>query len=117
ATNTDAPVNVITLDNSGVQDSAGNTGTGTTDSNEFAIATLPRTLTVTSLLDTADDGSIGNSQAEDEADGNGLSLREALSWARNGDSITFDQGGDIVLNGSPLVIKSSVIINGDVNDD
>jgi hypothetical protein len=32
--------NLITLDNTGVADAAGNTGTGTTDSNNYAIDTL-----------------------------------------------------------------------------
>jgi uncharacterized repeat protein (TIGR01451 family) len=36
---TDA-TNVITLDNTGVQDAAGNTGTGTTDSNNYAVTSL-----------------------------------------------------------------------------
>ena len=38
--------NVITLDNTGVQDAAGNTGAGTTDSNNYAIDTARPTATV-----------------------------------------------------------------------
>jgi len=38
--------NVITLDNTGVADAAGNTGTGTTDSNNYAIDTLRPTATI-----------------------------------------------------------------------
>ncbi|MGN8345361.1 Ig-like domain-containing protein [Pseudomonas sp. SMV71] len=38
--------NLITLDNSGVQDAAGNTGSGTTDSNNYAIDTLRPTATI-----------------------------------------------------------------------
>src|SRR6185369_14866267 len=38
--------NVITLDNTGEQDAAGNTGLGTTDSNNYAIDTLRPTATI-----------------------------------------------------------------------
>ncbi|WP_258394448.1 Ig-like domain-containing protein [Paenibacillus sp. MDMC362] len=48
---TDA-TNVITLDNTGVQNAAGNTGTGTTDSNNYAIDTLRPTATIV-IADTA----------------------------------------------------------------
>jgi len=44
--------NVITLDNSGVEDLAGNAGTGTTDSNNYAIDTLRPTATIV-VADTA----------------------------------------------------------------
>ncbi len=44
--------NLITLDNTGVQDAAGNAGTGTTDSNNYAIDTLRPTATVV-VADTA----------------------------------------------------------------
>ncbi|MES2536293.1 MAG: Ig-like domain-containing protein [Pseudomonadota bacterium] len=38
--------NVITLDNTGVQDTAGNAGSGTTDSNNYAVATVRPTAAV-----------------------------------------------------------------------
>ncbi|RCL21031.1 pyrrolo-quinoline quinone, partial [Pseudomonas sp. AFG_SD02_1510_Pfu_092] len=44
--------NLITLDNSGVTDAAGNAGTGTTDSNNYAIDTLRPTAAIT-VADTA----------------------------------------------------------------
>ncbi|WP_052085000.1 Ig-like domain-containing protein, partial [Comamonas testosteroni] len=44
--------NLITLDNSGVTDAAGNAGSGTTDSNNYAIDTLRPTATIT-VADTA----------------------------------------------------------------
>jgi fibronectin-binding autotransporter adhesin len=44
--------NVITLDNTGVADAAGNTGTGTTDSNNYAIDTLRPTASIV-VADTA----------------------------------------------------------------
>jgi hypothetical protein len=39
--------NLVTLDNTGVQDAAGNTGTGTTDSNNYAVDTLRPTASIT----------------------------------------------------------------------
>ncbi|MCB2215226.1 Ig-like domain-containing protein [Desulfofustis glycolicus] len=44
--------NLISLDNTGVADAAGNTGTGTTDSNNYAIDTLRPTATIV-VADTA----------------------------------------------------------------
>jgi hypothetical protein len=44
--------NVITLDNSGVQNASGNTGSGTTDSNNYAIDTVRPTATIV-VADTA----------------------------------------------------------------
>ena len=44
--------NLITLDNTGVQDAAGNAGTGTTDSNNYAIDTLRPTASIV-VADTA----------------------------------------------------------------
>ncbi|HIH0176811.1 TPA: Ig-like domain-containing protein, partial [Staphylococcus aureus] len=38
--------NLITLDNTGVSDAAGNTGTGTTDSNNYAVDTQRPTATI-----------------------------------------------------------------------
>lgn len=48
---TDA-TNLITLDNTGVQDNAGNTGSGTTDSNNYAVDTHRPTATI-QVTDTA----------------------------------------------------------------
>lgn len=121
-----APSNVITLDNTGVIDAAGNTGAGTTDSNVFAVRTLALTLLVTSPADTGDDATTTASLAADIVDGDGLSLREALFWVRPGDTISFDldsavagnQGGTIVLGGSQLVIAAgNILIDGDLDDD
>jgi hypothetical protein len=41
------PSNLITLNNTGVTDSAGNAGSGTTDSNNYAIDTIPYGVTLT----------------------------------------------------------------------
>ena len=98
---------------------------GNVDSDDLGIIVDNSTLVVTSNLDTGSDASTGSSYAEDLADGNGLSLREALAWARSGDTITFDldpltagnQGGTIVLGGSHLTLTTRVTINGDLNND
>src|SRR5690606_11620263 len=117
--------NTIILDNTGVVDAAGNIGSGTTLSNEFTIRTRALSLLVTSELDTGDDETATTTLADDEADGNGLSLREALYWVRPGDSITFDldpnsggtQGGAILLDGNPLTLAySNIRIDGDLDD-
>jgi gliding motility-associated-like protein len=45
--NVNGATNVIALDNTGIIDPAGNTGTGTTNSNNYAIYTTPPTATIT----------------------------------------------------------------------
>jgi hypothetical protein len=52
SSNVTDPTNLITLDNTGYTDFAGNTGTGTTDSNNYAIDSLRPTATIT-VADTA----------------------------------------------------------------
>ncbi|WP_409258780.1 Ig-like domain-containing protein [Pseudomonas sp. Tn43] len=47
-----APTNLITLDNTGVADLVGNAGSGTTDSNNFAVDTVRPTATIV-VADTA----------------------------------------------------------------
>jgi len=44
---TTSATNLITLDNTGVTDAGGNAGTGTTDSNNYAIDTVPYSLAIT----------------------------------------------------------------------
>ncbi len=99
---------------------------GNSDSDTVAITVNNSTLVVTSNLDTGADQTGGAGYAADLADGNGLSIREALVWARGGDTITFDlngalvgnQGGTIVLGGSQLDINySNLRLDGDLNDD
>ncbi|SFJ97522.1 Ig-like domain-containing protein, partial [Parapedobacter indicus] len=112
------PENVITLDLTGVSDAAGNAGEGTAGSNNYIVRTQALTLLVSSLLDTGDDRTTAGSWADDEADGGGLSLREALHWARPGDAITFAQGGTVTLDGTQLsVSRSNLRIDGDLDDD
>ena len=97
------------------EDANGNDRTsGTTDigATEFQI-------TVTTASDTGDNG-VGASLIDDIADGGGLSLREAIAWAADGDTITFDaslKGSTIRLGGSELTLLKDLTIDGDVDGD
>jgi len=57
-----APTNVITLNNAGVTDLAGNAGVGTTNSNNYAIDTKPVT-TVSSITRTTPSGQFTNASS------------------------------------------------------
>ncbi|WP_184590293.1 Ig-like domain-containing protein [Pseudomonas nitroreducens] len=80
-------------------------------------------ITVTTTNDSGADLTFGANQAADLADGSGLSLREAINWAANGDTIKFApglSGGTIALTGhasgdSLLVIAKSLTIEGDID--
>ncbi|WP_172969643.1 DUF4347 domain-containing protein, partial [Rhodanobacter sp. T12-5] len=79
-------------------------------------------ITVTTGADNGLDATFGVSQAADLADGSGLSLREALHWAGNGDTITFSSGLTIALEthatgDSLLLVDKSITIEGDINGD
>ncbi|WP_205313735.1 beta strand repeat-containing protein, partial [Rheinheimera maricola] len=96
------------------------------DTDIIALTVTATTLLATSALDIGLDATIDTDFDTDKNDGDGLSLREALHYARSGDTITFDfdsatagkQGGTITLNGAVLELAhSGVTINGDVNDD
>ncbi|WDI32475.1 choice-of-anchor Q domain-containing protein [Hyphococcus flavus] len=81
---------------------------------------MPQTFVVDTLLDGGDDDFGGGTLAEEEADGGGLSLREALALAQDGDTVTFDNalsGGTITLAGTQLTISNSITLDGDLNDD
>ncbi|GAA4102880.1 MBG domain-containing protein [Mucilaginibacter panaciglaebae] len=73
--------------------------------------------TVTTNLDTGADATFGADEATDLADGSGLSLREALHWAQDGDQINFNASMTISLASGELVISKGVIIDGDLNND
>jgi len=80
----------------------------------------PATLTVTTNSDTGDDATFGVSLGADEADGSGLSIREALNWASAGDNVTFDGGmssDTITLSGTKLTINKDITLDGDLDDD
>ena len=72
---TDA-TNLITLDNTGVADAAGNAGTGTTDSNNYAIATVRPTASIV-VADTA--------LAIGETSGVTITFSEAVTGFTNAD--------------------------------
>lgn len=59
--------------------------------------------------------------ASETADGSGLSLREALALAQNGDTITFDASlsGGSVLNtlGTEFLVSTDITIDGDLDND
>ena len=83
------------------------------------------TLTVTTTSDTGDDATVAGNVAAETADGGGLSLREAISLANTGDTITFDldptsdgnQGGTITLGGAELTVGNGITIDGDLDGD
>ena len=83
--------------------------------NELAVQGQQTTLVVTTLMDE-NDGGVG---------GTGLSLREAISIASDGDTIIFSQNlndgtttdGVITLSLGELVINKSLTIDGDLDDD
>jgi Ca2+-binding RTX toxin-like protein len=89
---------------------------GTLDigANEFG-------LVVTTASDSASAGNdIGASLAADIADGGGLSLREAITWAAAGETITFAAGlagQTITLEQGQLVLAKDLTITGDVDGD
>ncbi|HZY32172.1 MAG TPA: DUF4347 domain-containing protein, partial [Rhodanobacter sp.] len=79
-------------------------------------------ITVTTGADSGLDATFGASQAADLADGGGLSLREALNWANDGDTITFGSSMTVALQtraagDSLLVISKNITIDGDINGD
>ena len=80
------------------------------------------TLTVTTGADSGDDASFGASQAADALDGGGLSLREALHWAQNGDTVTFNADMTVSLStkagaDSLLILNKNLTIDGDWDND
>ena len=83
---TDA-TNVITLDNSGVVDAAGNTGSGTSNSANYTIDTVPPPVTIYVDASKADDSGNGLSWATARQ-----SLQTALGQAVSGDQIWVKTG-------------------------
>ncbi|WDI32470.1 calcium-binding protein [Hyphococcus flavus] len=74
------------------------------------------TLTVTTLDDEAFDGG----ETVGSPDGAGLSLREALELAQDGDTITFDNGlsdGTLNITGPLTINQDDLLIDGDLDDD
>jgi predicted outer membrane repeat protein len=110
-----------------VEDNAGNIR-----EKIIPISVTVNELKVTSALDTGDDQTNARTIAEDMQDGDGLSLREAIHWSGEGDTIVFDldpllagnQGGTITLSTpdpsypysiSAFDIDYGITINGDVD--
>lgn len=80
--------NVVTLDNTGVVDTAGNVGSGTTDSNNYAIDTTVAQPAPVSLQGTTGaDAIFGND------------LNNVLDAGGGNDSVTGDAGSDQIIGG------------------
>ncbi|WP_338820480.1 DUF4347 domain-containing protein [Acidovorax temperans] len=80
------------------------------------------TLTVTTGADSGLDANFGADQVADLADGAGLSLREALYWAQNGDTVTFNADMTVSLStkasaDSLLILDKNLTIDGDWDND
>ncbi|HSI52307.1 MAG TPA: DUF4347 domain-containing protein [Ideonella sp.] len=80
------------------------------------------TLVVTTSDDTAggDDTSFGANLSDDESDGSGLSLREAMHWAQDGDTLQFGSfgspslvGGQTITLSSNLTVRDGIVFNID----
>ena len=83
-------------------------------------ASAATTLTANTDSDTGYDASTNTTLALDAADGAGLSLREALHWAADGDNVTFElglSGQTITLSGTQLTIDKDIFLDGDIDDD
>ncbi|MEI6558828.1 MAG: DUF4347 domain-containing protein [Rhodospirillaceae bacterium] len=71
-------------------------------------------LMVTTNSDSGANATIDTDYDTDAADGGGLSLREALNYAGNGDTITFASGYTITI-GSDLSVAAGVTLNADIS--
>ncbi len=79
----------------------------------FNITGVPDTFTVTTTNDSGDNLTVTGNLAAETADGGGLSLREAILLAGDGDTITFHSS----LNGETLTLSSALAINDDITID
>ncbi|MBN1191251.1 MAG: DUF11 domain-containing protein [Dehalococcoidales bacterium] len=80
------------------------------------------TLTVDTASDAGADASIDGDLAADQADGSGLSLREALHHASAGDTVTFDASLSglsiqIGLPDNPFSLTGDIMLDGDLDND
>ena len=111
--NVTAPTNVITLDNTGVLDSAGNSGSGTTNSNTYAIDNVVPNAPSTPDLAAGSDA--GNSSTDDITNDTTPTL---TGTAEAGSTVTlYDTDGTTVLGtatatGGNWSITSSALSEG-----
>jgi len=109
-------------------------GNGGTDDDTVTFQ-IRETLTVTTNLDSGDDATTASTLQDDVADGDGLSLREAIHHASDGIAINFDgseftggaaslirlTAGELSIIGKSLIIDGStgtdIVITGDANGD
>ncbi|MEC0201055.1 Ig-like domain-containing protein [Paenibacillus lautus] len=101
-----AATNVITLDNTGVQNAAGKTGTGTTDSNNYAIDTQRPTATIV-VADTA--LSIGETSQVT------ITFSEAVSGFTNGDLTVVNGALSSVSSSDNMAWTATLTPNSNVN--
>jgi autotransporter-associated beta strand protein len=88
---------------------------GTSDYDQSFTITVSNALIVTTNLDSGDDATTGSTYAAELADGGGLSLREALSFATSGSTIQFAAGlsGQTITLGSNVTVADGVILDVD----
>ncbi|PLX39332.1 MAG: hypothetical protein C0606_02055 [Hyphomicrobiales bacterium] len=126
------PVMTRALDAGSVLINAGNnsfvSGGNTTDANgndritagTVDIGATEFGLVVDTTSDTGNDGTVDGLLAVDANDGGGLSLREAIAHAEDGDLITFDAsllGSTITLANGQISMTQDIEIDGDIDGD
>ncbi|MDD5579879.1 MAG: Ig-like domain-containing protein [Methylobacter sp.] len=89
-------------------------GAGGTYQKDMTI-TVSNILVVTTNVDTGADATTGSTYTAEMADGSGLSLHEALSFAASGATIQFAAGlsGQTITLGSDVTVADGVILNAD----
>ncbi|GGE87017.1 hypothetical protein GCM10011317_50150 [Niveispirillum cyanobacteriorum] len=100
-----------------VTDGDGGTSTASTATISVSADTTGTIYTVTTLLDSGNDASVGADLAADTADGGGLSLREAIHWSNQNagaDTIVFKSSlsGTIQLSSALPTITGSLSVRG-----
>ncbi len=107
-TNVDDASNLITLTNSGVTDAAGNPGTGTTDSNNYAIDNIIPTATI-----VIDDTTIISGETPTVT----ITFSEAVSGFDNSD-LSIDNGtlSNVASSDGNITFTATFTPNANVND-
>ena len=84
--------------------------------NSATLALQFRGMQVTSASDAGADAAIGSSLADDTADGDGLSLREAAAWMLDGDVISVDPSINVITlsNGAITIAEAGSLSASDL---
>ncbi|WP_181824687.1 hypothetical protein, partial [Phaeobacter gallaeciensis] len=105
---------------------SGGGGTAGTSANNidgaYTVSGTETTFVVNTTLDTGADATVTGDLAAETADGDGLSLREAVLLANPGDTITFDGSLDaatikLVSGTLEIITGENLIIDGDLDND